>query len=416
MHTYDPFDPAVINDPYPFYARLREETPVARVERLDLWVLSRHADVVAALRDPATFSSASGMGLLLGGGPPGPMRDLMRSRQTGFGGMIGFDDLSSLRLLIASDPPDHTRLRRLANRGFTPRDIQQLEPRIRKICESMVDDLLVASVDGSADLVKHLATPLPVVVIAEMLGIPSERRNDFKRWSDATVGALSASMQPSDDAATAMAEMFMFFTEIVEERRSNPRADLISRLVANDGAEELDATEVVFLCILLLIAGNETTTNLICNGAAALFPRPHLCDRLRDDPSLAPCIVEEVLRYDAPVQGLFRSTTRAVEIGGTTIPAHAPVMVLFASANRDERQFSAPDEFDPERPRKEHLGFGAGIHLCLGAPLARMEARIACEVLLERTQRMRPVGTAKRIDSALLRGFSTMPVALEPVR
>lgn len=414
MTAYDPFDPAVIDDPYPYYARLREESPVARVERLDLWVLSRHADVLGALRDPATFSSVSGMGLLLGGGPPGPMRDFMRSRQTGFGGMLSLDDMASLRVLIASDPPDHTRMRKLANKGFTQRDVQQLEPRIREICRGMVDELLAAAAEGRADLVKQLATPLPVVVIAEMLGIPAERRDDFKRWSDDTVGALSASLR-AEHAATSMAEMFMFFAGAVEERRASPRDDLISRLVAaNDGAEGLDTTEIVLLCVLLLIAGNETTTNLIANGAVALFSRPDVCRRLRDAPALIPAAVEEVLRFDAPVQGLFRSTTRAVEVAGTTIPADAPVMLLFGSANRDVRRFPDPDAFDPGRVANEHLGFGAGIHLCLGAPLARLEARIACEVLLERAQVVRPAGKATRVDSALLRGFSALPVAVEP--
>ena len=414
MTAYDPFDPAVIDDPYPYYARLREESPVARVERLDLWVLSRHADVLGALRDPATFSSVSGMGLLLGGGPPGRMRDFMRSRQTGFGGMLSLDDMASLRVLIASDPPDHTRMRKLANKGFTTRDVQRLEPRIREICRGMVDELLAAAAEGRADLVKQLATPLPVVVIAEMLGIPAERRDDFKRWSDDTVGALSASLRV-EHAATSMAEMFMFFAGAIEERRASPRDDLISRLVAaNDGAEGLDTTEIVLLCVLLLIAGNETTTNLIANGAVALFSRPDVCRRLRDAPALIPAAVEEALRFDAPVQGLFRSTTRAVEVAGTTIPADAPVMLLFGSANRDVRRFPDPDAFDPGRVANEHLGFGAGIHLCLGAPLARMEARIACEVLLERAQVVRPAGKATRVDSALLRGFSALPVAVEP--
>lgn len=407
---YDPFDPQVIDDPYPYYAHLRENAPVYRVDRLEVWVLSRYEHVLAALRDPATFSSAGGMGLLLGGGPPGPMRELMRSRQSGFGGMLNPDDVGAMRLLIASDPPDHTRMRKLANRGFAPKDVAGLEPRIRQICEGLVSDMTASR--EPVDLVRDLSTPLPVIVIAEMLGIPIERRDDFKRWSDDTVGTFSGAIAPN--AAASAMEMFTFFDEAIRERRERPRDDLLTRLVsANEGDDGLTTMEIVMLCILLLIAGNETTTNLISNGAAALFDRPKLAAHLRRNPAAIPGFVEETLRWDAPVQALFRSTTRAVEIGGQTIPANAVVLLAFGSANRDGARYRDAERFDAGRGALDHLGFGAGIHLCLGAPLARMEARIAWETLLSRTRVAPTTEHGVRVDSALLRGFKSMPITLE---
>ena len=399
---YRPFSSAVMADPYPWYERLRAESPVHHDAYDDLWVISRYDDVLHVLRDPATFSSAAGMGDLLVGGYLG------RRRAPEF-----VLDLAGMRLLIASDPPDHTVLRRLVSKAFTPREIMALEPRIRALTEAMVDDLIDAG-DG-ADLVTQLAYPLPVIVIAELLGIPGERRDDFKRWSDDLVGALSGTWDPSRGQFSGM-EMFMYFSEVVAERTRNPGDDLISLLVTRgrDGGAALDPMEIVMFCALLLIAGNETTTNLIGNGAQALFDHPDQARRLRDDPSLVPDAVEEALRYDAPVQALFRATTAAVRIGDVELPEHARVMVLFASANRDESRFPTADRFVVDRAPNDHLGFGSGIHLCIGAPLARLEARIVAETMLRRIRRLEPTGEPSRVDSFILRGFTRLPVRAVP--
>ncbi len=411
MIRYDPFDPAILSNPYSIYALLRDEAPAHRVPDLDLWVLSRNDDVVAALRNPGVFSSAGGMGLLRGAGPEGPLRDFIRSRQPPFGD-LSFEEIAELRSLIASDPPEHTRIRKLANRGFAPKDVARLEPRIRKIVDGLVDGLL--SKGEEADLVLDLAYPLPVIVIAELLGIPPEQRDTFKRWSDDRVGNLTAGVDFARARESAR-EMFVYFSRIVEERRRAPGEDLISNFIrADEGEEAFDANELVALCQLLLVAGNETTTNLIANAALAFFDRPALWQRLRQTPALVPSAVEEVLRFDSPVQVLLRSTSRPVTVAGVQIPSNRPVLLLLGSANRDPRHYERPDELLLERNPTDHLGFGAGIHLCLGAPLARLEARVTGETLLRRTQLIEPAGAPTRADNLLFRGLRRLPVRVLP--
>jgi len=404
---YDPLDPVVVADPYPFYAQLRAEAPVHLLED-GLWAVSRYDDVLAVLRDPTTFSSALGMGDLLKGGASPRMRRLRPDR---FG-----IDLASLRILIATDPPDHTKLRRLAGKAFTPREVAALEPRIRQLCEAMVDELITASEDGRGDLVAQVAYPLPVTVIAELLGIPIERRDDFKRWSDALVGGLSGTWDEAQAQASAI-EMFVYFTEVVAERQARPGEDLISLLCvrAREGDDALNPMEIVAFCVLLLIAGNETTTNLIGNGMRALWAHPDEARRLRAHPGLASLAVEEALRYDAPVQALFRATTVDTELAGVSLPRHAPVMVMFGSANRDGAHFERPDQFVIDRSPNDHLAFGSGIHLCLGAPLARLEGRIVAETMLERVRKIEPAGEPQFVDSFVLRGLSRLPVHCVPV-
>jgi cytochrome P450 len=242
-----------------------------------------------------------------------------------------------------------------------------------------------------------------------MLGIPGERRLEFKRWSDDVVGVLSGSGD-ADRAQASMAEMFEYFVAMAEERHRDPADDLITVLVQGSEDGCLEPMEIVTFCILLLIAGNETTTNLLANMAMVLFDRPDLVDRLRADPLLISAAVEETLRYDAPVQALFRRTREPAEVGGFELPADATVMVAFGSANRDERHFADADRFNVERDPRDHLGFGAGIHLCLGAALARLEARVAMEELLARTSDFAPAAPPTRVESFILRGCSSMPV------
>jgi len=406
LATFSPFDPAVVADPYPFYRELRAAHPVFHDEEHDLYVVSRYDDVSTVLRDPATYSSALGMGELSSG----------RFAAGGRGRPPAFSlDLAGMRVLIATDPPDHTKLRALVSRAFTPRTIAALEPRVRRICDAMVDELVAAGERGEADLVLQLAYPFPVVVIAELLGIPAERRADFKRWSDWLVGALSGAWDPGRSQDAGM-EMFAFFTEAVAERTARPGDDLISLLATKgrEGDDALDPVEIVMFCILLLIAGNETTTNLIGNAAHALWDHPGELRRLAADPALVPAAVEEALRFAGPVQALLRGTTRETTLAGTRLPRRARVMIVFASANRDERVYADPDRFVVDRNPTNHLGFGWGIHHCLGASLARLEARVAAETLLRRLRSLRPAGDPEPVHSFLLRGYRRIPVEVVP--
>lgn len=401
LDRYDPFDPDIQADPYPWYRLLRSQPGLHYVEADQFYVVSRYQDVLEVLRQPRLFSSELGMGSLMRGEvSPRLARPVTSNIDV---------DIATLRILIATDPPDHTMLRRLVSRGFTPRAIAALEPRIRHIADACVDSLLAASETGGADFVRHLAEPLPVLVIAELLGIPGERRADFKRWSDDVVGVLSGTGD-TDRAQQSMIEMFEFFVAAAEDRRQRPTDDLISTLVAQSDDGTLEPMEIVTFCILLLIAGNETTTNLLGNFMALLFERAALDERLRREPSLVPAAIEETLRYDGPVQGLFRATREPAQLAGTHFPADARVLVLFGAANRDDEQFAEPDRFRPERNPRDHVGFGAGIHLCLGAALARLEARIALEQLFARTAQVRPTAPATRVNSFILRGFNHMPV------
>lgn len=394
--------PEVIADPYPWYARLRHDGPVRQLDD-DLWIAVGYDAVTSALHDPVRLSSAEGMGGLMTG-RIGPNR--LNARDT-----LGID-LSSLRVLIAADPPDHTRLRRLLSRAFTPRAVALLEPRLREICDAMVDDLLDAGAHG--DLVAQVAYPFPVTVIAELLGIPAERRDDFKRWSDALVGALSGSFEPLS-AQQSVLEMFGYLAEVVADRAIHPTDDLIGRLVAtsgeaNDEDEPLTPIEITVFAILLLVAGNETTTNLVGNGYAALIEHPDAARQLRADRSLIPAAIEEALRYDGPIQALFRGATEDVPVANVTIPTGSILMVAFAAANRDPAHFPEPDRFDLARNAQDHLGLGHGIHYCLGASLARLEARVVAETLLARTRSLEPTGPGVRVDGLVLRGFTHLPV------
>jgi cytochrome P450 len=341
------------------------------------------------------------------------MGALMRGELSGQGPQTatGTLDLSALRVLIATDPPDHTTLRRIVSRPFTPSAIGRLEARIAQIARECVDALEATAQGGEGDLVAQLAEPLPVLVIAEMLGIPTERRAQFKEWSDRVVGVLSGSAA-IDAGQQSMLEMVEFFSQIASERSRSPRDDLISVLVSGSEDGRLEPMEIVVFSILLLIAGNETTTNLLTALVTALWEHPDIDDALRDDPTLVAAAVEETLRYDAPVQALVRGTTADTKLGAAAIPEGSLVMVVFGSANRDERTFETADTFRIDRPDNPHVGFGAGIHLCLGAALARLEARLAMQELLRRPYRLQPRPGAERIDSFILRGFSRLPVSL----
>lgn len=387
--AYDPFEPSVLEDPYPYYRHLRQHAPCYHNPERGLWVLSRYQDVRAALADPDAFSSTQGVGY----------------------------ERRPVPMMIAYDPPEHTRLRRIVAGRFTPRALAAWEPRIEEVVRELFDPLLSA---GPVDLVEQLSGPFPVRVIAEMMDIPFERRADFKRWSDNTVEALGGAvgMPPEQRAQVEMTifEFATYFAGVVAERRphAGERHDLISLLIRpSDEGESLSDMEIISFCVLLLVAGNETTTNLISNTAYHLLKNPEAWQKLRAEPSLDKSLIEESLRYDAPIQGFFRNTRRPVEVAGGTIPADAKVMLLYGSANRDERKFAEPDAFRIERNPLEHIAFGFGPHTCLGAHLARLEARALLRRVLSTMRRMTLEAEPVRTQNPLLRGMQSLRVSLQ---
>lgn len=383
---FNPFDPAVVRDPYPHYARLRREAPLCRTS-LGFAAVSRYADVLEILRDPETFSSSA-------------MADLINGVKA-----LSPEHLGQGETLLGSDPPIHTRLRKIVNRAFTPRRVAALEPRIRAISETLVAELPRGE---PCDLVAGLAAPLPVMVIAEILGIDPDRRQDFKRWSQEILAATAGT--PSADLRARLERSFVeraaYLEQVTEDRKRHPRDDVISALVqAEQEGGAMTDDEVGNFIVLLLVAGNETTTNLIGNALLAALDHPALIEAIARDPSLARAWVEETLRYDAPVQLTFRLTREGVELAGEKLAGGENVGLLLGSANRDERRFPEPDRFRLDREQNGHLAFGFGAHSCLGANLARLEARVALEALLSRWHPFEMAGREiERVPSLLTRG------------
>ena len=389
---FNPLSPEVTANPYPYYAELRNKAPVIWLEPFQSWALSRYADVDFVLRNPQVFSSSVFTAEALGDLNPVP----------------------EVPWILDMNPPDHTRLRKLANKGFAPRLIRALEPRVRAITQELIEALRS---QPEGDLVATLSGPLPTIVIAEMLGVEPERRDDFKVWSDDVVRATG---RPTDETERAQirkseAELRAYFEQMIERRRTEPGEDVITALVqAEEERDMLSSKEILALAVLLLIAGNETTTNLIGNAVLTLLTHPEELAKVRADRSLVPALVEEVLRYNSPVQVIFRRTAQDVELEGGKIPAGQNVFLLLGSANRDERQFPEPDRFDIARNPQDHVTFGYGIHYCLGAPLARLEGRNALEALLFdcppfscATERV------EQIESMIVRGPQTLPLRFD---
>jgi cytochrome P450 len=408
--AFDPFSEAQRHDPYPSYAELRRHSPVTQLAD-GAYAVARYTDVSYVLRHPELFSStammsATSRGLVsaLAGAAREPseearIAELLKSLP------ITLADQLAARSLIAVDPPVHGPMRNLVNRGFTPRRIADLESRVRAIARAAL-----ARLDGKPDfdMVSEFFVPLPVTVIAELLGVEPARSSDFKRWSDCAVAVTGGGAGALDPAQVleGIAGLSRYIMGVVEQRRESPGDDVISLLIrAEDGATALTSVEVAMFALLLLVAGNETTTNLLGNTLLALMAHPEELALARRDPGRIPALVEEALRYDSPIQFLFREARQDVELGGFRIPAGATVMPLLGSANRDEAQFPHADRFDPSRNTQGHLAFGLGIHFCLGASLARLEARVALEELVPRFavfERAEP--RVQYVDSYIVRG------------
>jgi cytochrome P450 len=387
--NYNPLSPAVQDNPYPYYVELRDKAPVAWIESMQGWAVSRYADVDFILRHPRLFSSALW-------------------NETASGDLVPVPEAPGL---LSMDPPDHTRMRKLANKGFTPRLIRAMEPRVQAIVRDLMKGL---AGPAEVDLVPTLSVPLPIIAIAEMLGIELERQADFKRWSDALVQSLN---RPTDEGIRAEirrnnTEFRAYMDHMIQKRRIEPRDDLITAFVqAEEERQTLTSVEILGLTVLLLGAGNETTTNLIGNAVLALLDNPEERMKVRADRANVPALVEEVLRYDSPVQVVYRQATRDVELEGGKLPAGATVLVLLGSANRDERKFPDPEHFDVTRNPQDHVGFGYGIHYCLGAPLARLSSRVALEALLFDCPPFTQVrAQVPRIAAFLVRGPKTLPL------
>lgn len=409
---YEPFSPDFRADPYPHYAALREHAPVHFAPDAKAFCVSRYEDVRTVLRDPVRFSSDAMRTFLLGA-PPGrdPMADpAVMQRMMTMSQALPFplEELVTSRNLISEDAPRHGPLRSLVNRGFTPRRIAAWEPRLRDIAAECM-----AGIEGQDefDLIAELATPLPLRIIVEMLGVEPERRADFKRWSDVIVAASTGSGRGLDPVtsgfAPAMRELSLYVQGMAVERRRVPGDDLLSVLLdAQEGEVALTDAEIAFFVLLLLVAGNETTTNLIGNATLALLRHPAELARVRADRSLVPALVEEALRYDSPAQFVFRRVVIDVELPGGHIPANEHVVALIGSANRDERQWGeSAARLDVGRDTQGHLAFGIGSHFCLGAALARLEGRIALGELIDLLPDLEPSEkSVDYVDSFLVRG------------
>ncbi|MXW09318.1 MAG: cytochrome P450 [Gammaproteobacteria bacterium] len=389
--AYRPLSPRFVADPYPLYRQLRDRDPIHRSIFADQVVVSRYADIDRILRDHRNFGNDF-------------------SKVTSSEGSIATRKKLTPSML-AQDPPDHTRLRALVNRAFTPRQVARMEDYIRATAHTLLDKI------GDArefDLMKAFAVPLPTIVIARMIGVPERDLERFKVWSDDLARALEPFLSPEEEekvyrAARQFAE---YFTAIIEQRRREPRDDLVSRLVeAEDAGDKLTAKETRVMLRLLLTAGNETTTNLIGNGVRALLRHPDQLALLRERPQLIPSAVEELLRYDPPVQLDMRVALRDMELGGLAVSEGTMITLLIGSANHDPERFPEPEVLDITRSDHPNISFGRGIHHCLGAPLARLEGRVALEVLLERFPRL-GFGTRppKYRPSIVLRGLEHLDV------
>ncbi len=392
--TFNPFDDDTRRNPFPLYAQARRAHPVYPHPGLPIVSVFRYADIQAILKDPQTWSNRF---------PPPPWLD---------------PDKIPPPSMLGQDPPEHTRLRGLVNQAFTPRIIRRLEPRMHEIANDLLDEAIERR---EVDFVEALTYPFPVIVIAEIIGIPAADREQFKQWSDIAVenlgNALFAPPAPDrlDRLAALLTEMGAYFSQLAEERRRQPREDLLTGLVqAELEGSRLTHDEMIRMLVLLLVAGNETTTTLIGNVVLEMLAHPDQLARLRAQPDLLESAVEEVLRYSSPVQLDPRCATRPVEIAGQRVEAGQIVVNWLGSANHDERVFREAERFDIGRSENRHLAFGFGTHYCLGANLARLEAQVALAALVARSRSFERTDDAPLPlhPSIVFRGVTRLPLRL----
>lgn len=388
VDDFDPTDPAVLADPYPTYRRLRMDDPV-HFNAPGGWLLTRYADVASLLRDPRLSSDRR---------TAGEVAPALRA-------------LTENPSMVSLDPPDHTRLRRIVNKAFTPRQVEGLRPRV----EAIVDGLL-ERVDGRFELMDSLARPLPVEVICEMLAVPAGDRPFIRKCSaDLTyLFELVTSVERRQTGLRGWVALSTYFEELAVERRAKPGDDLLSMLlVVEEAGDRLTRSEVVSMANLLLFAGHDTTINLIGNGVLALLQHPDELARLRDDPGIVGSAVEELLRYDSPVQFVSRVTKTDLVLGGRLLGRQDVVFLCLGAANRDPDHFADPDRLDLGRADNRHVAFGGGPHFCLGTPLARIEGAVLVSKLFDRFPRLGLAGEPQWRDTSTIRGLSALPLATE---
>lgn len=384
---FDPRSPVFRANPYPFYDMLRQHMPLFYWPDRQMWFVSRYEDCYALLRD----------------------------NRLGHGVFVDAETSPLWKMqsnwMLFKNPPDHTRLRRLVHKAFTPRRVAQMRQTVQEITDRLLDQVQAA---GEMDLIATLAEPLPVTVIAEMLGVPAEDHDSFAQWSNALGRSLDLTdkVEVYEEAEEAAVHFSAYLEGLIAQRRRTPQDDLLSQLVAvEEAGDQLSKEELIATCALLLSAGHETTTNLIGNGMLALLQDPAQLQQLKENPPLISSAIEELLRYDSPVQMTSRMVLEDMAYKGSTFRRGEQVNILFAAANRDPEQFPEPNQLDISRSPNRHLSFGNGIHYCIGAPLARLEGEIAFTTLLRRMPNLALASNnLTYVDNYLLRGLATLPV------
>ena len=398
-------EPGLAADPYPAYAQLREQAPVAWSDTWGCWLLTRYDDVHATIRQPGTFGNAGRLTSFVDQ-LPAHDRDGLDALYENFS--VG---------LLSADPPDHRRLRSLVSSVFTPRAVQRMRDRIQEITDDLLDAVVA---HGEMDVVGDLAYPLPSIVISEMLGVPAEDRDDFKRWTvdvNAFQGTGAVDAAATRQANDSIRATRAWLSRVVADRRDNPTDDLISELArAEQDGERLTEGELLSTCLSLVVAGNDTTTSLIGSAVSLLLEHPEQLGAVRQDPDLVTSLIEEVVRYESPLQYNPRVAREDVQLRGQTIRAGDRVLQMLGSANRDVEHFETPDRFDVRRDPNPHVGFGGGVHFCLGAPLARLEAEVALTTFLRRVDDLQLSGDDRPRwrDELFLRGLEHLRVTFSP--
>lgn len=414
LATFNPFDPTVLQCPFPHYARMREESPVLWIAPLGVYFVTRYDLVTEVLRDQHTYSSLFG-----GAGMPIPDEHRRKLAE------VIAEGMPRVSTMLTADQPEHTRYRRLVAKAFNPRAIAELEPIVRETAIRLIDSWIDR---GRIDFVEQFAIPLPVRVIAHALNVPDDRLDDFKRWSDDSIAGIGTNISIDQRVAAerGVNEFQAYFAEQIDRRRTEPREDLLTNLlnarIDHDDPEvvdrrPLDMPEMLSIVQQLLVAGNETTTKMLTEMMWLLGENPQQWQMVKDDPSRIDRVVEETLRLATPTQGMFRIVTRDVELGGVAIPAGSRIVIVFSSANRDESMFAGPDAFDPDREGlREHIAFGKGIHYCLGANLSRLEGRVALEELTRRLEgfTLTESNDFAYFPSFMLRGLTRLEIELTP--